>query len=106
MRWRMFIFALACFSLWVHLGAPFASNVTRAADSGNQQSANDAPELGVKPPKWVDPGWRILEKKTTVRFDERGGSDATLDFSYKALTGEGARGSSRASSTTTAPTNP
>lgn len=91
MRWRIFIFGLACFSLWIHFGAPFASSVTRAAVNEPPQYVNDDSALKVTPPKWVDPGWRILEKTTSVRFDERGGWDATLEFSYKALTESGAR---------------
>src|ERR1700753_2840726 len=91
MRWRYFVFALACFSLWIHLGAPFAGNVTRAADSEPTPSANDGAALPAAAPEYVDPGWRILTKLTTVRFDERGGWDASLDFSYKALTENGAK---------------
>jgi transglutaminase-like putative cysteine protease len=88
---RLFIFGLACFSLWVHFGAPFGGGVTQAASQEPQQYVTDGSALKVSPQKWVDPGWRILEKITTVRFDERGGWDATLEFSYKALTENGAK---------------
>jgi hypothetical protein len=61
--------------------------------SGNEpaQFTSDGSSLNVPTARWVDPGWRILEKSTYVRLDDRGGWDATLDFSFKALTEEGAK---------------
>lgn len=91
MRWRWFVFALAAFSLWVHLGSPFARSLAGTASADGQEYASDKAIFQSPAPKWVDPGWRILERRTTVRFDEHGGWDATLEFSHKALTEQGAK---------------
>ncbi len=91
MRWRIFIFVLAMVSLVFHLGAPYASNVMRGAESEPSQFTSDGSNFRVDTPKWVDPGWLMLEKSTYVSLDKRGGWDATLEFRYKALTDNGAK---------------
>jgi transglutaminase-like putative cysteine protease len=75
----------------VRVVAPYASNALNTVHNETAQpTAENSAEQSVAP-KWIDPGWVILDKTTYVRLDESGGYDATLEFFKKALTEEGVK---------------
>jgi hypothetical protein len=77
--------------LLMHIGLPYASRAITGSGGEAAQFTTDGATLRLDPPKWVDPGWRILDETTYVRLDERGDYDATLEFSYKALNEQGVK---------------
>lgn len=75
----------------LHFATPYVSHALNKAHNSAAAQANEGLAQKIDAPKWVDPGWVILDKTTYVRLDERGGYDATLEFSKKALTEQGAK---------------